>query len=175
MDMVQGGRSKMREWTAAPVGAASPCHCLSVRQAARYVTQLYDRHLAPLGLRATQYAVLAVLDRTGPLTVSQLALELVMDRTATGRALRPLERDGFILNGPGRDARARALSLTPAGLARLQAAQPAWSQAQSAFEAQYGPSEAEGLRLALARVIGRARGPSPGPSPAGVRPHTRSG
>ena len=133
----------------------APCHCLAVRQAARYVTQIYDRYLAEAGLRATQYAVLAVLDRTGPLAVNELARHLVMDRTATGRALRPLERAGLVHIGAGRDARTRALSLTEAGSARLRAARALWSRAQAAFEAEYGAVEADALRLSLARVVGR--------------------
>ena len=129
----------------------APCHCLAVRQAARYVTQIYDRHLAEAGLRATQYAVLAVLDRTGPLAVNELARHLVMDRTATGRALRPLERAGLVHIGAG----TRALSLTEAGSARLRAARALWSRAQAAFEAEYGAVEADALRLSLAGVVGR--------------------
>lgn len=136
--------------------AVTPCHCLAVRQAARHVTQLYDRHLAACGLRATQYAVLAALDRDGPLAVNELARHLVMDRTATGRALSPLARAGLVEIGSGRDARTRALALTPEGRARLQAARGPWRAAQAAFEAQYGPDRAEDLRLALARVVGRA-------------------
>lgn len=134
---------------------ASPCHCLAVRQAARHVTQIYDRHLAAIGLRSTQYSVLAMLDRTGPISVNELAHHLVMDRTATGRALRPLEREGLVHIGAGRDARTRALSLTPAGLERLGAGRGLWSRAQAAFEAQYGAAEAGALRLSLARVVGR--------------------
>ena len=37
------------------------CTCLAVRQAARHVTQFYDRHLAPAGLRTTQFSILARL------------------------------------------------------------------------------------------------------------------
>ncbi|MDR7035465.1 DNA-binding MarR family transcriptional regulator [Methylobacterium sp. BE186] len=133
----------------------TPCHCLAVRQAARQVTQLYDRHLAPTGLRATQFALLSTLARLGSLAVHELAAHLVMDRTATGRALRPLERDGLVRIAPGRDARTRALSLTQAGLARLEAARPLWEQAQSAFESDYGAAEADRLRRALGRVVGR--------------------
>ncbi|WP_336485788.1 MarR family winged helix-turn-helix transcriptional regulator [Methylobacterium nigriterrae] len=135
---------------------ATSCHCLALRQAARQVTQLYDRHLAGTGLRATQYSVLAVLGRAGPLAVHELAVHLVMDRTTTGRALRPLERDGYVHIGPGRDARTRSLSLTPKGHALLENARPLWNRAQAAFEAGYGASEAAGLRTALAKVVGRA-------------------
>ncbi len=46
------------------------CNCLAVRQAARRVTQLYDSHLGPLGLRATQYSVLSHLRTLGALSIN---------------------------------------------------------------------------------------------------------
>lgn len=120
------------------------------------MTLLYDRHLAEAGLRATQFAVLMVLDRHAPLAVTELARHLVMDRTATGRALRPLERDGLVRIDAGPDARTYALGLTPLGEAKIEAARPHWTRAQDAFQATFGTAEAEALRLSHARVVGRA-------------------
>ena len=92
------------------------CNCLAVRQAARYVTQLYDRYLAQAGLRTSQYGILARLKRLGPMTINELAAELVMDRTTLGRNIRPLERDGLITITPGRsDRRIKELRLTERG------------------------------------------------------------
>ena len=34
------------------------CNCLAIRQAARHVSQFYDQLFAPVGLRATQFAIL---------------------------------------------------------------------------------------------------------------------
>ena len=129
------------------------CNCLALRQAARHVTQIYDQHLAPAGLRTTQFSVLARLDRLGPVAIHELAASLVMDRTTTGRALRPLEREGLVAIGPGPDGRTRALSVTPAGKARLAQATPLWREAQRAFEAGYGSAEAADLRAALMRLV----------------------
>jgi len=72
------------------------CNCFAVRSAARHVTQLYDQLLAPVGLRVTQFSILAKLERKGPLTINVLADDMVMDRTTLGRNIRPLERDGLI-------------------------------------------------------------------------------
>src|SRR5215475_4855177 len=72
------------------------CNCLAVRQAARRVTQFYDQFLAPIGLRTTQFSILAKLNRRGPMTVNALAGELVMDRTTLGRNILPLQREGLI-------------------------------------------------------------------------------
>src|SRR5437879_8957787 len=95
------------------------CNCLAVRQAARHITQFYDKFLAPGGLRTTQFSILAKLRRAGPLTINALAADLVMDRTTLGRNILPLERDGLIAVERGsRDRRSKTLRLTEAGAAR---------------------------------------------------------
>ncbi|MFT8245861.1 MarR family winged helix-turn-helix transcriptional regulator [Roseomonas sp. BN140053] len=148
-----------------PELAPPACNCLALRQAARQVTQIYDRHLAPTGLRATQFSVLARLGRVGPAPISALAAGLAMDRTTLGRALRPLSRDGLLRIGPGRDGRTRALHLTEAGRARLDAAAPLWRAAQAEFEAGFGTAEAAALREALGRAaVAAASTPEPAPA-----------
>jgi len=92
------------------------CNCLALRQAARHVTQFYDRFLAMAGLRTTQFSILAKLRRLGPMTISALAADLVMDRTTLGRNLQPLEREGLVAVVTGRaDRRSREVRLTDAG------------------------------------------------------------
>ncbi len=129
------------------------CTCLAVRQAARHITQFYDQHLAPFGLRTTQFSVLAKLKRLGPMTINALADKLVMDRTTLGRNILPLEREGLISVVPGRtDRRSRELQLTDAGIGRLQAARLGWSEAQTRFAAAFGDERAAGLRVLLGEV-----------------------
>ncbi len=60
---------------------AEDCNCFAVRSAARHVSQFYDQFLTPIGLRTTQFSILAKLKRRGPLTINALAEEMVMDRT----------------------------------------------------------------------------------------------
>src|SRR6202521_3910547 len=83
------------------------CNCLALRQAARHATQLYDRHLAAEGLKTSQYSILAKLARLGPQSINALAAMMVMDRTTTTRAVRPLSRDGFVSTAGGRGGRPR--------------------------------------------------------------------
>ena len=128
------------------------CNCLAVRQAARQITQLYERHMAAAGLTASQYSILAKLSRLGPLSINALAAHMVMDRTTTGRAIRPLERDKLVAVDAGSDARTRLVRLTPAGAKRFKAAAVRWQDAQREFERSYGAEEAAALRAALARV-----------------------
>ncbi len=132
----------------------SECNCLAVRQAARYVTQLYDRHLARSGLRTSQYGILARLKRFGPMTINELAGELVMDRTTLGRNIRPLERDGLISITPGRsDRRIKELRLTGAGEARFEESRRAWVEAQRSFETGFGPERSAELRRLLRALV----------------------
>jgi len=131
----------------------SECNCLALRQAARHVSQIYDRHLAATGLKSSQYSILARLARLGPLSINQLATLLVMDRTTLGRAIRPLQRDRLLTIGPGRNGRTRSVALTPAGEARTRAAAAQWRKAQREFEAAYGENETARLRMALNRVV----------------------
>ena len=126
------------------------CHCFSVRSAARHVTQFYDQLLEPTGLRITQYSILAMLKRLGPLTINALAKVLLTDRTTLGRNILPLERDELIRIEQGAsDRRAKELHLTTAGEKRFQAARPAWLKAQATFESSFGPKRAETLRALL--------------------------
>lgn len=131
----------------------SRCNCGMLRQAARHVTQLYDRHLAEEGLRATQFSVLAKLENLGPLSIGELAHAMVMDRTTLGRAIRPLERDSLIEIALTEDRRRRSLRLTQAGKEKLQRAFVKWREAQSEFESQFGKHEATELRKTLLAVI----------------------
>lgn len=132
------------------------CNCLALRQATRHVTQFYDQCLTATGVRATQYSILARLNRKGPMTINKLAAELVMDRTTLGRNVRPLQRDGLIAIGPGKtDRREKQLRLTPAGSSRFEAAQKAWNKAQANFERTFGVRRAEALRVLLEDVTSR--------------------
>ena len=85
------------------------CACYNLRRAARAVTQLYDGFFAEVGLKTTQFTVLAVLayDEEDPPTITELATSLVLDQSSLSRNLAVLERLG---------ARIRRLDLALAGL-----------------------------------------------------------
>lgn len=143
--------------TPIPATARAPmqdCNCLAVRQAARHITQFYDLCLAPTGLRATQFSILAKLQRLGPLSINSLASELVMDRTTLGRTMLPLERDGLIaVESATSDRRSKQLRLTKAGAGRVDAARKLWHKAQKRFDAEFGAKRAATLRDELRAVV----------------------
>ena len=138
------------------------CNCLALRQAARLATQLYDQHLAPSGLRTTQFSILVKLKRLGSASINALAAELVVDRATLGRNILPLERDGLIRIEPSAtDARAKELRLTRKGAARLGPALKRWAEAQQRFEAAYGGERAAELRSMLHGVVTSELGAAP--------------
>ncbi len=140
--------------TADAEGAVT-CNATALRKASRRLTQLYDAALEPSGLRSTQYAILAHVERMrgDPPTMRELADALVIDRSALGHNLRPLERDGLLALVAGeRDRRRRNVTLTPAGRAKVRAAKRLWRAAQERFEDVFGRPQAAELRATLLRI-----------------------
>lgn len=139
--------------TATPRGeGGSLCTCFKLRRATRRVTQIYDRHLQPTGLRITQYGLLARL-RGGPLHMTELAERMGMDRTTLTRNLRPLERLGYVAVDPGEDRRTRSVLLTDTGRAAASAALPYWREAQAAVRAALGAPLTDDLHGLLDRAF----------------------
>lgn len=126
------------------------CNGTALRRATRRVSQLYDDVLAPCGLRSTQHSLLSQIERAGSPTMAELADALVMDRSALGHTLKPLERDGLVALVPNpADRRSRLVTLTEAGWAKLAESRRLWSEAQSRFEATFGAGKAIELRRTL--------------------------
>ena len=133
----------------------SPCSATAMRKATRRMTRLYDDALAPAGLRSTQYAILEELHRQAdaPPTMGELAETLVLDRSALGHNLRPLERDGLVALVAGDDdRRRRRVVLTTTGNAKFAQARQAWKLAQDRFNDVFGESAAAKLRTTLLRI-----------------------
>jgi DNA-binding MarR family transcriptional regulator len=126
------------------------CNCVALRRAARRISNFYDAELAPSGLRATQFAILVLVNELGEASVNSVAEKLELDRTTAGKNLRPLEKAGLISVGAARnDARQHAISLTKAGQTVLKQAVPLWRRAQSQFEVANGVAKATQLRALL--------------------------
>jgi DNA-binding MarR family transcriptional regulator len=124
--------------------------CFAIRQAARYMSQLYDRHLANVGLTITQFSLLGRLKRTGPMTMKQMADAMRMQRTTLVRTIQPLRRQGLVSSEAlGAEGRALSIVLTAAGDARLQAGREHWYAAQAEFENRFGEQRAAALRSEL--------------------------
>ena len=91
-------------------------------------------------------------------TLQVLADALVMDRSALGHTLRPLERDGLLALQHGEsDRRQRQVVLTRKGQALVARAQPLWQRAQDRFCEVFGEAEAALLRITLLDIAADER------------------
>ncbi|MGB6677622.1 MAG: MarR family winged helix-turn-helix transcriptional regulator [Terriglobales bacterium] len=114
------------------------CLCGNFRRASRALTQLYDDALRPTGLRATQFTILQVLSRAGELSQGVLGQILAMDSTTLTRALRIMNREGWIAERRGEDRRERWLRLAKAGRDQFKRAFPRWEKVQAQIERRLG-------------------------------------
>jgi DNA-binding MarR family transcriptional regulator len=112
--------------------------CSSFRRTSRALTQLYEKALQPIGLRATQFTILQALALAGEVTQGQLGEILAMDSTTLTRTLTIMAREGWIAERRGEDRRQRWLRLAKAGEAQLKRALPRWEKVQSRLRRQVG-------------------------------------
>lgn len=132
--------------------SGSKCNCMNIRQASLAITHLYNEFLAPSGLLISQYSVLKHINHLGPISVSNLAIEMKLDRTTLVRNLKLLEDRGFILDIAAAGTRNRQLKLTDAGVAILATAEPLWLEAQNYLEQYLGQDDRKTLTSLLLKI-----------------------
>ena len=143
----------MSVYTLFIVAAEIPCVCTELRMATRSVKRLYDRALSTAGLRVTGYSILSRLEKQGPLSVSELASLLAMERTTCTREVAPLASAGFVEITQGTDRRRRLLRLTSLGERKLAEGRPAWAQAQRMVAAEFGEADVLDLITRLRALL----------------------
>jgi DNA-binding MarR family transcriptional regulator len=130
------------------------CNCFAARKASRQISRLYDTYLEPTGIRITQFLTLAALGEVGSATVNALAERLDIERTAMGKMVGFLERDGFVTIKPSStDRRSRLIELTDEGRSLHDRASPLWQQAQQKFEELNGVENVSALREGMRGLV----------------------
>lgn len=119
------------------------CACFWMRAAARRLTRDYDDALKPIGLKITQFSVLAIISNMQPKSITDMSAIMAMERTSLLRTLNLLDKKGYIKIGPEGYRREREISLTKEGEQILERAIPLWNEAQNKFKARLGNSEWE--------------------------------
>ena len=109
------------------------CYCILLRKASRKVSSMYDEALAPLGINVAQFSLMRRVAARAPVSLTDLAALLELDRSTVGRNVKVLERHGWVASARGRDQRE----------AVLDAGAPLWKEAQARigvrFAAAAGP------------------------------------
>jgi DNA-binding MarR family transcriptional regulator len=112
------------------------CLCLHTRMTARAVTRAYDKALAPLGLEATQFTLLAAIAGNPEKSITAMADRLALERSSLSRNLKALGAKSLIAGiGQGRST---AFRITPLGEDLLARALPVWAAAQRKAESAMG-------------------------------------
>lgn len=141
---------------------------------ARLAGGVMDDAVAPAGLVAREFVLYALLDRTGPLTPTELARTSGVPATTISKMVRRMgERNHLVeLDNPD-DARSRLLQLSPEGAAVLGDAESGYAKLASELTAALGAEvpqiewSLERLRAALVELSGgRSLEPAQRPSTA---------
>jgi DNA-binding MarR family transcriptional regulator len=151
-DLANVGRDLTMPQINQPLGI-DQCHCFAIRKAARQISRFYDAHLEASGLRITQFLTLAALNELGNAAVSGLAERLDIERTAMGKMVEFLQRDGLVTIKPSpTDGRSRLIELTGKGARLHKKTAPLWEKAQRQFEQLNGAERVTTLRQGLAEM-----------------------
>ena len=129
------------------------CAALNIPKASRAMSRLFDDVLQPSGLRVTQFALLVTIRNLGSATITQLADELIMNRTTVARKLASLESNGLVAIASGRDRRQRIATLTAEGDKALAEALPRWEEAQSRVVERLGEESWSDLVAELSTIM----------------------
>lgn len=129
------------------------CTCFRIRGAARRVSQIYSKHMAPTGLKISQFSLLGFVTAQGPVSIGRLSDLLATDRTTLTRNLGPLLKDGLIERAQSGDKRRHELVATAAGRALFRRALPLWAAAEQEVRDAMGAKLTADLHGAIERSM----------------------
>jgi DNA-binding MarR family transcriptional regulator len=120
-----------------------------LRRLMRRLSTHYDARLRQVGLKTTQFSLLARVGYLGPVRPADLAEAMGLDASTLTRNLKPLAQAGWLTVDAGVDGRSRLVSLTDAGRAKLLQARVLWREAQAALAAQLGAERLTALHALI--------------------------
>jgi DNA-binding MarR family transcriptional regulator len=118
---------------------ARECVAVRTRLLNRLVTGVCDAGLRPFGVKVATVNVLCAIANSGPVTPTELAAALVLDKSTLSRDMAKLLEKGWVETQPGDDARSHQLVATADGVAFLERIHPVWADAQRRLILRLGP------------------------------------
>ena len=135
-----------------PTAQDNPCHCFTLRRAARAISRQYGEVMGGLGLKHTQFSLLAILAHAPQHSITSLAEILGLERTSLTRTLRPLESEQLVERTEEGFKRQKAVRITRKGLELYRQGLPLWNTAQRNLTEKLSPKELRQLHALLAKV-----------------------
>lgn len=121
------------------------CFAAGVRLIDRVVSSAYDDALRPLGVRATQVALLGAIASAEHPTAARLSAMLVIEQSTLSRNIARLTDLGLVQAWEGQDRRTAELELTDKGRKILRDALPHWKEAQAVIADRLGTPLADAI------------------------------
>ena len=131
---------------------ADGCIAVRVRLLNRLVTGVCDAGLRGHGLSVAQVNILVAAGHAGPLTPTDLAAALVMDKSTLSRDVAPLLANGWLRKAPCGDKRSHTLELTAGGRDKVASLLPLWRETQVALRERLGAVNLDGVFAAAERI-----------------------
>jgi DNA-binding MarR family transcriptional regulator len=125
---VAGDRARAVAGAYAPRG--NECAFNNLKLLSRVISSVYDEELRPVGLRASQLALIWAILAAEPVELGHLGIATFTDQTTLSRTIATLKRAGLVSVRTGIDRRVRMVAVTAAGRERFAAAMPLWESAQ---------------------------------------------
>lgn len=128
----------------------SSCYCILLRKASRRLSALYDEALQPFGINIGQFSHIRNIRQNEPISLTDLAEIMELDRSTVGRNTKVLERMGLVETTSGEDQREALLMLSAKGRALLESAEPVWEDVQVKLDDRLGEDKTDKLKQLLA-------------------------
>jgi len=109
------------------------CICISLRKAAKNISQLYDSELSVLDIKITQYSTLKNIQALGNPSVNELSKKLDLERTTVLRNLNKLKKMDLISYKKNDVYKVKVISLTVNGRKKINDAKVIWEKTQQNF------------------------------------------
>jgi len=125
-----GLKMNEREASILAKGVAAECLGYRVRLLNRVITNIYDRAMQPLGLKANQANILTMLSYIGHASSADISRVLVMEKSTVSRTVNRMKKNGWInVDGNG-NGPSQAITVTAEGRKRMASAHEQWKKAQ---------------------------------------------
>ena len=131
------------------------CLYVRLRLINRIAGKIYDDALRCEGIKATQLTVLAAVGAFGTTTSKQLSRLLYMDTSSFSRTLGILKKNKWLNVEPSGEGKILNIGITAEGLKKLEAAYPAWQEAQEKAIEAVGKSTSEKIISTGSEYIAR--------------------
>lgn len=118
----------------------------------RMITAIYDEALSGVGLKVSQFNLLAAVTNCEPARPAELAKILAMDESTLSRNVERMRVKGWLGLEPDDDRRTHLIKVTDKGLALIRKGYPAWQRAQEEINRRLGTDGIAALRSAVRKL-----------------------